>query len=287
MNKTRFHSSFIYISLVFSTIIISTSCTSDIEGESELVIHKQQKHSLRQEQLEVSSDQIESKKNVFAKDDITPPVSEPLEDHLYQSVKLVESGKPKKAIEDLKKEIKKNPKNSRAYSYLGKVHRAMDNYDEAFKCFDKAIKLQPNDPFPYCLKAETYYHREKYKEAIKNCDKALEIQSQYGHAYAIRGESYLQLKNYKNALTDLEKSASLNPSYTPVFIDLGDTNLQLKKYQEAVDQYSKAIELEADNGLFYARRAKAYKLLGDEEAFLKDQEKAAEFGVKIVVDSKK
>lgn len=287
MKKTRFYSSFISISLVFSTNFTLIGCSSNIEGESDLVINKKQTHSLRQEQLEVDSERIKSKKNVFAKDDITPPVSEPLQDHLYESVQLVESGKPEEAVKSLKEEIKKNPKNSRAYSYLGKVHRAMEKYDEAFNCFDKAIKLQPKDPFPYCLKAETYYHREKYKDAIKNCNKALEIQSEYGHAYAIRGESYLQLKDYKNALTDLKKSASLNPSYTPVFIDLGDTNLQLKNYQEAVDQYTKAIELEADNGLFYARRAKAYKLLKDEDAFLKDKQKAAEFGVETVVESEK
>ena len=268
--------SVLILALICATLVCG--CEKKINNESELKIKTNLKHSHRQVELEIDSDKIEKRENQFARDEITPPEGEPLESYLTESLKLVEALRSDEAIKALKEEIKKNPENSRAYSYLGKVYRSLENFKEARICFDRAIALQPRDPFPYCLRAEMNYHRENYREAIRDCDRALKLDKRYGHAYALRGEANLQLKNYNNAIADLGASARLNPRYSPVLIDLGDAYLKTGKYKEAISQYSKAIELDKDNGIFYARRARAHKLNNEEKQYLEDDKKARQLG---------
>ena len=233
--------------------------------DESLKIEKKFNLSRRHKQIEIDNDFIESRKNSFARDEILPPASEPIEGNLYQSYSLVEKDKHEEAIAGLLEEIKNSPKNSRAVSYLGKVFRDKENFTEALKHFTRAIKLAPDDPFPYCLRAELYYSQESYKEAVDDAIKALAQNPDYGHALAIRGESYLQLGKYNQAIKDLKLASELNPKYAPLLVDLGDANMNISNFDEAVKQYTKAIELDKENGMYYARRAKALKAQGKVE----------------------
>jgi len=55
------------------------------------------------------------------------------------------NGKYDKAIEEFKKAIELNPRNSETYYNLGLVYEAKNNIEEARKMYEKSVEIDPNN----------------------------------------------------------------------------------------------------------------------------------------------
>ncbi len=270
------------LSIVLFVGVTCTGCRQESLDEEELKIPAKLSHSYKEEQLEINSDEVKQASKSYTDDEIHPPVHEPPEEHLVKLYNLVKEKKAGQAEAALLAEIKKNPGESRAYAYLGKVYRELDEFPKAIKAFDKAIKLAPHDAFPYCLRAEANYARERYNLAISDCNKTLEHNQNYLNALAIRGESYLQTGQYEKAIEDLKLYAARTNNNAMVYVDLGDAHLELGQLDQSIQAYNKALELNKENGLVLARRSRAFALKGDEKAAQADRSNAEALGYKFI-----
>jgi len=107
----------------------------------------------------------------------------------------------------------KSKKNSKAYYYRGTAYGKLEKYEKALNDLRKAIKLNPK----YSKDAEFYYnlgtsylHLEKYKQAIENYNESIKVNPKYTSTYKGRAAVYEKTGDYCKALEDYEKYLELS-----------------------------------------------------------------------------
>src|SRR5437667_7559935 len=79
-------------------------------------------------------------------------------------------------IRDYTDTIKRNPKNSEAYTLRGWAEYQKEDWDQAIADFTRAIELDPNSHAAYMNRAWANARREEYGAAIKDIQKAIPLQ---------------------------------------------------------------------------------------------------------------
>ena len=92
-----------------------------------------------------------------------------------KGINLIEKEYYDKAIECFEKVIKKNPKNSKAWSNKGLAHNGNWEYEEAIKCFNIALEIDPKDIIACFNKAVALNDCGKHEEAIECYNEVLRI----------------------------------------------------------------------------------------------------------------
>jgi tetratricopeptide (TPR) repeat protein len=145
---------------------------------------------------------------------------------------------------NLKKDIQKNPKDTRALFYLGNTFLENKQFKEAIECFEKYLKYRIDE------------NTEKYQVLLH---KAL---------------SHIQIEDYRNAKISLHMAISIDPLRRDAFSVLGDLYSKVKNYDRAIFYYNTALMINPkpsrmfSNGASYTWQphqniALAYKEKGD------------------------
>ena len=112
-----------------------------------------------------------------------------------------------------KKTIETDPKNQKAYIFLGRCYMDEGKHRKAEACFKKAIELNPGESEPYIDLGRCYINQSKYDQAEAMFSKALEINPKDMDGYIDLAWCYeLQVKHSQaeglfRKMTGLSKSA--------------------------------------------------------------------------------
>ena len=130
--------------------------------------------------------------------------------YLQLSQELYKNRKYEEALKNVNKEIKKNPKSSKALRQKGLMLSALSRYSESIKFFDKALELDPSQPSWLAEKALVIMHSGKYEESLNLCYQAMKMQpNTYWNVIATIHERF---KNFDAALECIEKAIIKNPN---------------------------------------------------------------------------
>ncbi|TAL39070.1 MAG: tetratricopeptide repeat protein [Spirochaetes bacterium] len=97
----------------------------------------------------------------------------------------------------LQEELKTNPENALAYSYLGDIFLLKKRYDGAMDLYRKAVDLNPSSAEDHFRIGQIYYYKKDGKTAIEEFRRAFEINENIKYAYYHMGLSYLMLMRDK------------------------------------------------------------------------------------------
>ncbi len=112
----------------------------------------------------------------------------------------------------LQEEIKKNPENDMAYSYLGDIFLNKKRYDGALSLYQKALELKPENADNYFRIGQSYYYKKLGNPAIENYQKALDLDKSMKIAYYQIGLSYLMLlRDKENTIKNWETFIRISP----------------------------------------------------------------------------
>jgi glycosyltransferase involved in cell wall biosynthesis len=149
-------------------------------------------------------------------------------------------------IKQLKDDLEKNEKDTRALFYLGNTYLEGKKYDEALEAYDKYIEYDKveND--------ETY------------------------QVYLHQGLAYNDLKEHDKALKSFHQCVRINPKKRDGYLLIGDAFKEQKKYEQAIHNYNIALTIKAPvNGMFsnggtytwlpHQQLCQCYKELGNKE----------------------
>lgn len=107
-------------------------------------------------------------------------------------------------IKELKKDLKINPKDTRALFYIGNTYMEAKNWDAAIKSFEKYIAAET---FNNSQKYQVYFHMalcyQETKDDVKSLDclhQAIRIDPQRRDAYIICGDICVRNKEYDRSL---------------------------------------------------------------------------------------
>ena len=161
-------------------------------------------------------------------------------------------------------------------------------YDDAIEAYTSAIALDPNYAAAYNNRGAVYAKNslikalldknknpriadvyknnadEDYDRAIEDYNKAIALDPNYADAYNNRGAVYA-----KNSLIKALLDKNKNPRIADVYKNNADED-----YDRAIEDYNKAIALDPNYALAYARRGSAYDNKGQYDRAIEDYNKA-------------
>ena len=120
----------------------------------------------------------------------------------------------------LQEEIKKNPENGLAYSYLGDIFLFKKKYNGAINIYKKAINLNKDLATNYYRLGQIYYYKKLGQLSINNYRKSLSIDEKNKFIHYQIGLSNLMLLRDKNKTIEnwetYLKIAPENPQYEKI-----------------------------------------------------------------------
>jgi glycosyltransferase involved in cell wall biosynthesis len=145
--------------------------------------------------------------------------------------------------------IKKNPKDTRSYFYLGNTYIENKDYKKAIDSYKKYIKyskIETHEKYQvYVHMATAYRNLKKHQEARDALYMAKSIDPMRRDAYALLGELFLELKKYDNCIFELSNMLKLHPKASRMFQNGGvqtwDPHQKLAIAYAATDNMPKAI----------------------------------------------
>ena len=153
--------------------------------------------------------------------------------------------------------IKKYPHSFVALNSLGAEYMLNKNYDMSLRYLNAAINENTEYYKGYYNRGLLYAQTDRMKNALGDFDKAIALK-QYPKAYVARANTYYILKDFPKAISDAEmvlKTDVNNPKANYVLATCYDDLNQLDK---ALGFYNKVISVNAENPLYFMRRAILY-----------------------------
>lgn len=146
-----------------------------------------------------------------------------------------------------KKIIELDPDNSIAYSFLGKLDAADENYYSATKNIEKALSID-NDIFDYWLDYGQYLrYQGKFQEAENAWIKAKDLSPNYFLGYAYLAGLYDEQNRLDESLEMYRKVVQYNPKYYFAYEAIGMLAWHKNNYAEARAAFEKAFSAYSDN----------------------------------------
>ncbi|PLZ06742.1 hypothetical protein CEN49_23765 [Fischerella thermalis CCMEE 5273] len=112
------------------------------------------------------------------------------------------------AEENLRKLIKKYPKDAFGYYQLGNVLFRQEKKDEAIKQYQEAIRLDSKYALAHNGIGLVFASQEQWEEAIAEYNKALAINPNYGDALTNLAQAFWEVGKREEAIASLEKALS-------------------------------------------------------------------------------
>nr|MCR5188229.1 tetratricopeptide repeat protein [Treponema sp.] len=143
--------------------------------------------------------------------------------------------------------IDKDPENSAALAYMGKLAYNDENYLRAISYVEKALKYDPEN-YDYWMDYGTYlrYHGE-FDKAAKAWEHATTIEPDYFLAYAYLAGSYDDLEKFDLALKNYHKVIETNPNYYYAYESAAILEYHQKNYAEAIRLFNTAYNYRAND----------------------------------------
>ena len=192
--------------------------------------------------------------------------------------------KPSEGLEDLKKAVLQEPKNTDYKEALGRVQIDLMQYVDAIAIADQLIGLNAKTSSFYHLKAEAELKMRKYEAVIQTSMAALAVnkrddRSSYFMAQAVAavGNTGLAETYYIKALEIAldTKGKKDNPQVLfPYYVGLADVQEQLNKDELALSNYTSAIALNANHDEVVVKRGVLYCKKKEYQNALQDYQRA-------------
>lgn len=142
----------------------------------------------------------------------TPETVKKDDDTFKKAVKYFYQQKFEMAEIMLQEELKRNPENHQAYSYLGDIFLKKKRYDGALELYRKAVDINPKSGEDYFRMGQVFYYKKEGTQAIDNFRRAYALDPKLKFSYYHVGLSYLILiRDKQNTITNWENYLKIAP----------------------------------------------------------------------------
>jgi len=160
------------------------------------------------------------------------------------------------AIDYLNMFLNKNPYSEVAWHQVGKQYFDLKEYKKALSAFDFAIISDDRFVGAYLEKGKVLEKLGRYNEALENYQITLELEDPTSFALLRMGKCYDKLGSDELAIKHFERCVHEDPLLDNGWIAITDFYKKRLNFQKALYYINKAINIDADNVLYWKRYAK-------------------------------
>ncbi len=193
----------------------------------------------------------------------------------------------KLGMEDLKKQLKKNPRDAQVNRALASQYLEQGNYKEALKLykycasvapvsvpqilidFEEALVLDINNVAARLGLVEFYLSQGKVPDAILELEELVEISPESAHVYNLLGRIYLKIGNADSAISFLEKATDVGKGDPALLESLATAYLDKERYFEAASLYEQLLRTDPSSMRVLRTLCVLYNKTGDHTAAAK------------------
>ena len=236
------------------------------------------------------------------------------EEFLKKGMHLTEFGDYSRALEEFKKIIDIEPKNSLAWALAGYMRFITDNNDEAIEFLKKSIEhdsssipawgclartyiklgvkekidstlnrfssLQPKTAMDFHFRSLLFRTLDRPQLYMKDCETALQMDPDNSLYYCERGFANNVFGKFDKALKDYNKAIELNPESSLAYLRIGFLYHHKKDFEKAIDAYTKGININPKNDFLRFKRGITYQGINGEIEALQDYSHAIKLNPK-------
>lgn len=196
-----------------------------------------------------------------------------------KGIDLAHEGKTSEALECFEKELKDNPKNGYAYSWIGAIYLKMEEYGSALTAIKNSIKYLPakDEDFvanSYKALCNVYLNVQDTLQAYSTLGEGLRAYRNNGELLETRAQLYFEQCKYEESNIDYQHMIDVNPGDEMGYMGLGRNLKMQKKYSEAIVLFDKVTKLSPNYSSGYAFRAECLFAQKKYEAAIDDVVKA-------------
>ena len=186
------------------------------------------------------------------------------ESYNYQrGLEAMQEEKLQEALDYFNKDLKDNPKNGYAYSWIAMLRGQNEEYGRALTAADLAIKYLPKKDaeyviFAYTTRAGVYLHLGDTIKAMSDYALAIKAKPDESDLYDKRAQIYFEQGKYELAAADYRKMIELKPGDVMGYMGLGRNANEQKNWDEAIKQFDYVTKLSSDYASGYSFRAESY-----------------------------
>ena len=164
--------------------------------------------------------------------------------HLLGLVHL-QSGKPERALERLRKAVRSEPGALVARRSLGAALIALGRFDEALDVYDHVISIDPEHVESLLARAGTCVELGRLEAALATYDSLIARWPEHVEAHHHRANLLAQLGHLDEAVSGYDKVLSIKPKHAPAHHERGNALRLLGHFDAALASYDMALRYAA------------------------------------------
>ena len=149
--------------------------------------------------------------------------------------------KPEKAMDKVRKELKKNPERLELMAEVSRLYKIMGKKQDAIENANDIIRKKPDSAVGYITLATVYQEDKERDKAIDVLKKAAHVKD--ANISLMLGNIYFSKKDYASALEQFRKSEEISSGYVPAIFQRGSVLHAMGKKNEAISEYSRVLRL--------------------------------------------
>jgi serine/threonine-protein kinase len=187
------------------------------------------------------------------------------------------TGRPREAIDELRRAIELQPRNDDAHRLLGDLLADEGRTEEAIAALETAIALRPDYWRNYSFLGRFYFRTGRYPEAIQAFSHMVELQPDNAWAVQMLGTAYHAAGDTSRALEYYRRSIELAPD-ARAYTNMGNIHYAEGRYREALSAFQEAVRLDPRSPLKHRNLGDVLRKLGRPQDAARAYERAAELG---------
>lgn len=185
-----------------------------------------------------------------------------------QQYNALMNGKTNEVIEELF---------SDAYNNLCLAYNSMYEYELGLEYGNLAVQIPPVSSVVYCNRGNAYLGLGKYEEALQDYDRAIEIDRTNSFAFYGKGAVHYDQGDYEESLKSFKQCLNITPDDIDAFQYIIWCYYYLGDYDKGIELSDKAIEVDNNFDIYYAKGMNIQGKEGFEKAEIYYKEVADRF----------
>jgi tetratricopeptide (TPR) repeat protein len=171
------------------------------------------------------------------------------------------TGRPDRAIVELRRAIELTPNDDEAYRRIGLLYADRGRRKEAEAALLASIRIRPDFWENHRTLGRAYLATGRYADALKPLTRVVELQPDSKLAYQNLGAAYDFLGNYPKALENYEKANAIAPEDS-AYVNIGTIHYNAGRLHSALKAFEHASRLTPRDPRFTRRMADVKRRLG-------------------------